>query len=373
MIYDASRLPLPLRLSADLVVIGSGAGGMPVATLCAEAGLSVVVLEAGGFVPPDAMNQREERMLPELLLDSGGQVTVDKAVRIHQGRAVGGSTVHNINLCKRIPDQILREWQRTRGLEHLPLQRWAALYDEVEQTIQVSAVPRARWNRHNRILEAGCNALGWPGGGLSHNRTGCIGSGFCELGCAYDAKNNACKVFLPRLVAAGGQVLSRVRATRVLTEGGRAVGVDAVAVDPVDGHPLGSVSLTAPRVCVSASATDTPALLLRSGLPDPGGETGQHLRVHPALIAAGIFEEPVRAWQGIPQTYECTELLDFSAAAGGGDKPGSRIWIVPAFAHPMGTATMLPGYGKAHRESMQRYDHMRHVARPDGGAGQRVR
>ncbi len=368
MIYDASTFDLPTRIKADLCIVGSGAGGSAAAAMAAEAGLDVVVLEAGAFVPPSVMNQREKDMLPELLYANGSQTTADRGCTIIQGRALGGSTVHNINLCKRIPGPILDEWHRRRRLDHLHPDQWDKLYAEVEELISVSKIAPARRSRHNRLLEKGVEKLGWRGGGLSHNRTGCIGSGFCELGCAYDAKNNAVKVFVPRAVKAGAQFLTHCRAIVVKHDGGQVRGVHAAVLDPHTRQPLGTVRIEAPRVCLSASATGTPALLLRSDVPDPSGETGNHLHVHPALVAAGEFDQPVRAWKGIPQSYECTQFLDFdaahppasadAAAKARADQPGLRTWLITAFAHPVSTATMLPGWGHAHRQLMERYDHL---------------
>lgn len=352
MIFDASTLPSPLVLRADICIVGSGAGGSMAAMVAAEAGLRVVVLEAGEYLTPADMVQREEEMLPRLYWDSGGRTTKDRAVKIHQGRGVGGSTLHNLNLCKRIPVSIRERWAVERKLERLPSRAWDALYDEVEGLLSVSEVPRDRWNRHNLLLEEGCKQLGWKGGGLRHNRTGCIGSGFCEIGCAYDGKNNAAKVVWPRAVKAGAEVIACCQAIRVRHSGGAVQGVEARALDPRTHRPLGEVFVEAPRVCLSGSATGTPALLLRSGVPDRGGETGNHLRIHPALVAAGEFDEPVRAWDGIPQTYECTELLQLDR------EDGHRVWIVPAFAHPAGTATTIPGHGGAHRALMKRYGNL---------------
>lgn len=351
-VFDASRLPLPLRLETDLCVVGSGAGGAMVAMVAAEAGLEVLLLEAGELVGWKEMTQREEQMFPRLFWDGASRTTEDKAVKIHQGKGVGGSTLHNLNLCKRIPAAIFERWASERGLAHLPWSRWESLYSEVEALLGVSEVPREQWNRHNHLLEEGCQALGWRGGSLRHNRSGCLGSGFCELGCAYDAKNNAARVLLPRVLAAGGEVLTLCQAVRVEHRGGKVRGVRAVAVEPHSRRPLGEVEVSAKRVCLSASATGTAALLLRSGVPDPSGETGNCLRIHPAVVAAGDFEEEVRAWQGIPQAYECTELLELEQPT------GHRAWVLPAFAHPVGAATMVPGQGQEHRELMKRYAHL---------------
>jgi choline dehydrogenase-like flavoprotein len=361
MIYDASTWSTPQTLQADLCVVGAGAGGAMAAMVAAQAGLRVILLEAGPFIAPEYMSQREEEMLPQLLWAHGGRATEDRAVRIHQGRGVGGSTLHNLNLCRRIPEPILREWERTRSLSQLDAARWRDLYAQVELLLEVSAVPETQWNRHNQLLREGAAALGWRHGGLSHNRSGCIGSGFCEVGCAYDAKNNAAKVLIPRFIAAGGIVVSRCEAARVVHDDGVVSGVEAYATHVVTRERTSRVRVDAARVCVSASATGTAALLLRSGLPDESALTGQTLRIHPALVAAGDFEQPVTAWRGIPQTVECTEFLDFEAAHGevvGAAPLGTRTWIVPAFAHPMGVATMLPGHGESHAALMRRYAHL---------------
>ncbi|MFU8804568.1 MAG: GMC family oxidoreductase N-terminal domain-containing protein [Bradymonadaceae bacterium] len=368
MIYDGSNLKLPMRIKADLCVVGSGAGGAAAAAVAAEAGLDVILIEAGPFVPPQVMNQREEDMVPPLLYANGSLTTTDGGSTIVQGRALGGSTVHNINLCKRIPDAILAEWEATRGMSHLPRSRWNELYEEIEELLAVSYVDAAQYNRHNVLFQEGCESLGWKSAGLAHNRTGCIGSGFCAVGCAYDAKNNAAKVFIPRLIDAGGQVFTHCQAVRVIHGDNQVHGVEALALDPGTRRPLGKVTIEASKVCLSASATGTAAILIRSKVPDPSGETGNRLNIHPALVAAGEFDEPVRAWSGIPQSYECTEFLDFHAAhpPKGADeskvaaalKTGLRTWLVPVFAHPMSTATILPGWGAEHRSLLERYDRL---------------
>ncbi len=82
------------------------------------------MLEAGALTTPGQMNQREEDMLPRLLWYGGNQTTADRHTRVLQGRGVGGSSLHNLNLCKRIPDAIRDDWARRLGLEHLPPGRW---------------------------------------------------------------------------------------------------------------------------------------------------------------------------------------------------------------------------------------------------------
>ncbi|GDX78969.1 oxidoreductase [Deltaproteobacteria bacterium] len=347
MIISAADLTVS-TIKADLCVIGTGPGGSMVAMVAAEAGLRVVALEAGALVTPGEMNQREADMFPRLLWDAGGRTTMDKAIRIHQGHGVGGSALHNLNLCKRIPASIQARWRADRG-DGPP---WEALYDEVEALLEVKDVDSGMVNRHNQLLAAGAAALGWEHGLLRHNRTGCIGSGYCEVGCAFDAKNNALKMLVPRAVKAGAAIVALAQAVRIDHSGGRVRGVDAVRLDPHTRQPVGTLRIDAPLVCVSASATGTPALLLRSRVPDPSETTGNSLRIHPAVVAAGEFAEAVHAWRGVPQSVECTEFLKLD------DEDGPRTWIVPAFAHPVGVATLVPGLGEAHRAVMRHYPHL---------------
>lgn len=344
MIVSATDLTVT-TITADLCVVGSGPGGAMAAAIAAEAGLKVVVLETGALVTPGQMNQREADMFPKLLWEAGGRMTADRAIRIHQGHGVGGSSLHNLNLCKRVPASMRARWAKDRG-DGPP---WDALYDDVEALLAVSDVDPAMVNRANQLLADGAAALGWEHGRLRHNRTGCVGSGYCEVGCAFDAKNNALKVLVPRIVAAGGAIVTHAQAVTI-EHGERVRAVEAAILDPRTRAPIGHLRVEAPRVCVSASATGTPALLLRSKIP--GNNIGDSLRIHPAVVVAGEFDEPVYAWRGVPQTIEVTEHLKLD------QEDGPRTWIVPAFAHPVGVATLVPGFGPDHRALMRRYPHL---------------
>ncbi len=186
-------------------------------------------------------------------------------------------------------------------------------------------------------------------GGLSRTTASAASqSGFCELGCAYDAKQNALKIVLPQAMDAGAHVYSDVEAVRIVHEGGRVTGVHAVARD-ADGRIRGAVEVWARVVVLAASAVGSAALARRSGLPDPNGQLGRGLRVHPGGAVAGRFDRDVIGWRGIPQSYECTQHLSHEE---GSDE---RVWIVPAFAHPVGAAATLPGFGASHMAALRAY------------------
>lgn len=340
-----------LTLTADVVVVGTGAGGSMMVHDVAAAGLSVVALEMGAHATSRDFNRVEDQMLELLFQDRGARSTSDLEVRVLQGHGVGGSTVHNTCLCKRTPDEVLEDWAARFAVTGARPADLAPAFEATERDLGVVDITDAQLNENNRLFKRGVDALGWRGGFLRHNRQGCTGAGYCELGCPFDAKQNALKVLLPAAVARGATVVSDARVERVTTRGGRATGVTGVLVDAL-GAPKGALTVTGKVVVLAGSAVGSAALHQRSGLPDPSGQAGRNLRMHPGAVVAGLFDHEVAGWRGIPQTYECTEFLDF---AHGSDR---RVWLVPVFAHPIGTATQIPGFGAKHAEVMRKYPHV---------------
>lgn len=353
MIRKGREFSRDVEESADAVVVGTGAGGGMAIRELARAGLKVIALEEGGYHTPADFTQREDAMIPMLFQDRGARTTADFAIRVLMGRGVGGSTIHNTNLCKRTPPEILDIWARNYGVVGCSEADLAPIFDEVERDLSVSEIAEAQRNPNNQVLARGVAALGFRGAPLRHNRVGCRESGFCELGCSYDAKQNVTKVLLPAAFAASDQttIMSDVRALRVLHEAGAVTGVEATAMD-ARGKPIAKVTVKAKVVVLSASAVGSAALALVSGLSDPAQQIGRGLRLHPGAAVAGFFDERIDGVYGIPQSYECTELLDFD------EKSDRRVWITTAFAHPVGAAASLPGFGAAHMALMRRYSHM---------------
>ena len=147
---------------------------------------------------------------PAALSGCRGGRTADFAIRVLMGRGVGGSTVHNTNLCKRTPARDLRAVGRRFGVVGCTAKRsWLPSSTRWSAISRSSRFPRRSATGTTASSRAGSRRSAFTAGRSQHNRVGCRESGFCELGCAYDAKQNVTKVLLPAGVRASSREAGR--------------------------------------------------------------------------------------------------------------------------------------------------------------------
>jgi choline dehydrogenase-like flavoprotein len=283
-------------IEADAVVVGSGAGGSVIAAELAARGLSVVVLEQGGYFNEEDFAGLELKAYQELWWRGGPQPTVDGNVTLQAGATLGGGTTINWTNCYPTFDWVRREWADA-GLEDVAGPAWEdhlhAVLGRIGATDALSDL-----NGPQERLRDGCAALGWSTRTVLRNadpdRYAFETAGFLGFGDASGAKLSTPKTYLKDAEAAGARIVVGARADRVLVKDGRAAGVEA-----------GELTVRAPRVVVAGGALESPALLLRSGLGGPAA--GRNLRVHPCIAVFGVYEEDQRAWLGAPHALQCDE------------------------------------------------------------------
>jgi len=330
----------------DAVIIGSGAGGGPLALALSRAGLDVLVLEKGPRHRPEEYpadelaNQRHRFFLPYLDGEPHTVVTpkTTRPVRTELGwiaTCVGGGTVHMGAFLYRFHPDDFRMRSRFGPVEELA--DWPFGYEELEPYYTLAerevgvagqaglnpfegprsgpyplppldSHPLAPW------LEEACRKRGlhpFPtprsiNSRPYQGRPACIYCSACAgYGCRVGAKGSTAEALLPRAEATGR---CEVRPECMVKE---------VTVDR-QGRASGCIYLDregrehevpARVVFVCASAVESARMLLLSrsprfpdGLANGSGRVGRHLQFHGVTMGQGRFrigdhpELPLSAW-----------------------------------------------------------------------------
>ncbi len=353
-------------LTADVVVVGSGAGGGVIAARCAAAGNDVLVLEAGQYRNEEDFTNLEVPGYFDLYYGGGLASSESGSLALLAGATLGGGTVVNYMNCVRPPARILAEWA-AHGLVGVDDESFVADHVEVVlQRLGANTEATTQNGTHRRMLEA-CDALGYEhrpivrNASLDDDPEQC---GFCLLGCQRGCKRSAMTTWLQDASDGGSRAVPGCHADRVLVgDDGRATGV-AATVTHADGSTT-ALTVEATTVVVAAGSIESPALLLRSGLGGPA--VGKHLRVHPAFVVYGVYDDPVEGWRGQVQSALSDHFFDIEDGCG---FLLEAVGQMPAFA-----AVAFPwDDGAQHKQLMRLFPNMAPfitVAR-DHGSGEVV-
>ena len=307
--YAFQNTGTKLELDVDVVVVGSGAGGSVVAVDLALGGLTVAVVEAGPWRDPEDYPSSVYGTMRDMMDAWGALFARGRSILpIVQARLVGGTTVINSAIVVRTPGDIFREWEENHGFggDALAERIWT-YQDQIEEELRVSAVPEEAYGRSNALAEKGGRALGLHDHAMRRNVWECEGTGFCLQGCRKKKKQSANIVYIPKVLEKGGTVVSCAPVKKVIFKDGRAVGVTGHFVHPQTGEKGDGFTVRGTRaIVVAASATQSPALLARSGVRLPA--MGAFFRAHPGTNVFGIYEDRVDMNAGATQGWSSTAL-----------------------------------------------------------------
>ncbi len=349
-VIDCATLVEDRTIEADVAIIGSGAGGGVTAEILTAAGLRVVIVEEGGLHSSRHFRMREAEAYPKLYQESAARKTRDKGINILQGRTVGGSTTVNWTSSFRTPPATLAHWQERYGLRDYSPAALAPWFERMEARLQIADWPTPP-NANNALLRQGAERLGIHTAAIRRNVNGCWNLGYCGMGCPTNAKQSMLVTTIPAALTAGATLLTRARAERLVFKGDRAEHVLLAALDADGIGTTGrSVTLRARHVVVAGGAINSPGLLLRSGAPDPDRLLGKRTFLHPTLVSAGRFAQPVEGYAGAPQTIYSDHFLDTLPVGG---PAGYKLEVPPL--HPLLLSTTLAGFGAAHAEAMRHF------------------
>jgi len=377
--------------SSDVIVIGSGAGGGVIAKELGEAGLNVIVLEAGrryrpyDDYPTDATDF-EVRTLDVFSPKDArrDRYTTPKSQPFFYNRVkgVGGSTLAYHGMCPRFHESDFRVRSEDGIADDWPI-AYADLepyYTKVEFELGVSGpdgedanpfepprsqpypTPGHKLNPASRAIQRGAEKLGlhlvreplaiptrdWNG------RPACINSGTCRLGCKIESKSSIDVTYIPKAERTKRvQIRSECMAREVtVAPDGRA---RSVIYFNAEGQ---EEEVFARAIVIAGNAVETTRLLLLSsskqfpdGLANSSGLVGKRFMEHLSVFAHGIFPQRLDPWRGVPTGGI---IQDFYATNHqNGFARGWTISVENDGQWPLATANSIPGWGIEHKTRMK--------------------
>ncbi|WP_375407353.1 GMC family oxidoreductase [uncultured Amnibacterium sp.] len=317
----------------DAVVIGTGAGGAPILARLAQAGLSVVAIEAGpNWEPtdhtPDEIDAASIYWTDDRL--SGGS-DPEAFGGNNSGTGVGGSTLHWGAFCPRPDDRDMRlasdqgagvDWPLTFA-ELLPY------IEEVERFIQVSGPADYPWDPTRRyplppvarnasadLMAVGCDALGIrttdsPAAIVSRDvrqphfgvRAGAINSGATHQGDRVASKASMDVTYLPLAVAHGAEIRAEAMVHDLERDGTGRITAVVYRQDGVDHRQRTKA------VFLCGGGVESARLLLNLELANSSGLVGRNYMAHPAAQVWGRFDTPTRMWRGWPSSLISEDMV----------------------------------------------------------------
>ena len=309
--------------SVDVCIVGSGAGGAPMALELGKAGFKVVVLEKGpwyktdDFAHDEVLNSRRNFFMPlpwdePHLWRTGPQAPFSRSNDGWTANCVGGGTVHMSGFFYRLKPMDFRLKTELGDVKNANIADWpitykefAPYYDKAEAELGVSgnAVPHKfleprKGNyplpplaEHPVSLEIdkACKTLGWQSiptarGIISTNYRGRNACSYCALcgsyGCEHGAKSSTQASLIPAAVATGNVEIRPKCMAREVTVDAKGLAKSVIYIDE------NGVEQEQPAriIVVSCTSIESARLLLNSkssrfpnGLANDSGLVGKNL------------------------------------------------------------------------------------------------
>jgi choline dehydrogenase-like flavoprotein len=321
--YNAATKEVALKTGEiDYLVVGSGPAGSVLAHELRRGGKRVVLVERGSFTVPGAM---ETRLIDDLKESSGARTSTDGSIFIKNGMAVGGGSLVNVDLCfaPTLPTVQYRidQWRKAGriGPNDFTKADLDKAYQWVKTAIGTRVLSESEINVNNHKL--------WDGALLSklHPKLYDLNT-YAPGQSPYpvtDKRSAATELVLKAVMDSANplSMLPDAEVRRVLFDEGtwKVKGVEIMMRAPVSGpgvladpnglglRPGEMVTLRARRVILSAGALGSPAILLRSKVPND--QIGRGVVLHASMPVLGKFDQTVDALKGTQASVFVDDLL----------------------------------------------------------------
>lgn len=205
----------------DVIVVGSGPGGGPVAHHLHQSGAKVLLVEAGKYYRKNTFPATEAEASAQLYW--GGGIEFDKEARMGflRTRMVGGSSIVFQSLMDRFDEIAFSDWQAESGVDWFNSPHMAPFYDSVEGRLKLHTFStEERNNNAIRFVEA-CDKLGYKWHFLRRGQGDCgreVGNDCiaCLNGCHRDSKQSSMVAYVQEAEKNGMEIATETEVVQVV-------------------------------------------------------------------------------------------------------------------------------------------------------------
>ncbi len=399
--------------SVDVVIVGSGAGGAPMALELGRAGFKVVVLEKGPwykreeFAHDEILNSRRNFFMPlpwdePHLWRSAPDKPFTRSNEAWTANCVGGGTVHMSGYFYRLKPVDFRLKSELGPIKGANIADWpisyeefAPFYDRAEEELGVSgnAVPHPFLEPRKKNfplpplaehpvsleIDKAAKSLGYHPFPTARaiasteykGRSACVYCALCgSYGCENDAKSSTLAALIPQAVATGNvEVRPRCMAVEI-TSDKNGVAKSVIYLDPEGVRQ----EQPAKVIVVSATAVESARLLLASqsarfpkGLANNNGLVGKNLLFSSFGQSKATFrvskQRSTHGWLEAKAPFVNRSLQDFYVMPDDkfGFRKGGTLGFMWAHPNPIFAAVGLAKkgesgvFGKALKDKLREY------------------
>jgi choline dehydrogenase-like flavoprotein len=342
-------------IEGDVIVIGSGAAASVLAKGLIENNRKVLMIERGNHEIPETYNENEMEMVSRLFQDGAIQAARDFRFTVFQGSCVGGSTVLNNAVCFKMPEPVLDKWNDdlNAGLNKANvLKSMDKVWDMIGTNHMngdkdsYNGKGNVRLNPGGYLFKEGCKKLGYDiapniTDSVNANIAGCLGCGYCNIGCQYNKKLSMLTTILPKTQKEFGkeslEIIAGCEAVKLHKSGNK---ISYLECRFNNGRKIKVYGKT---FVVSAGAISSSILLLKSKLGIKKAGSDLSFNIGSQLTAAYSYK--IDSYNGLQISHYMLS-------------PSKGFIMESWFNPPMFQSTAMPGWFEDHYNNMRRYDRL---------------
>jgi choline dehydrogenase-like flavoprotein len=329
-----------------MVIVGAGVSGPFLAKEFCEAGLNVLMLEAGESLDKDTYPTKEIDSNSRLFWSGGLELNTRADLGILRPKVVGGGSIVNQALLDRFDDVALDSWKEVSQVDFFTRKSLDPWYDNAEAELCIQEIPEKWRNGNAQIFKEGCEKNGYGWAPLTRAQKDCRfedGNDCieCLSGCRIDSKQSTAITVLTKARGKGLTLVSQFDVQVIRERNG------VVTVEGVDRYGQRR-SYRAGKLCLAAGAIGNSKLLLNSGFGRGNPNIGKNFFCHPQSMVLGIYDREIKSHKGPLQSLKSADV-NFRA---------NSFKLENVFAPPVAIGMLLPGVAMEHMSRMKELCHM---------------